>query len=254
MRTKIVAGNWKMNTSMEEASKLVGALAALQPESSSVERVLIPPFPWIVPLSEAVSSAGFELGAQNCSTEDKGAYTGEVSASMLAPFCRYIVAGHSERRHVIGEIDEVVAAKVRAILRNQMIPILCVGELLDEREDGRAQKVVERQLRSALQDATGEQVAGLVIAYEPVWAIGTGRAATAQDAQEMAGFIREKIADLYDQTVAHKVRIQYGGSVNAGNAESLLSLSDVDGALVGGASLKADEFSTIIDAAARSMS
>ena len=139
MRTKIVAGNWKMNTSMEEASKLVGALAALQPESSSVERVLIPPFPWIVPLSEAVSSAGFELGAQNCSTEDKGAYTGEVSASMLAPFCRYIVAGHSERRHVLGEIDEVVAAKVRAILRNQMIPILCVGELLDEREDGRAQ-------------------------------------------------------------------------------------------------------------------
>ncbi len=254
MRTPVVAGNWKMNTSMEEASALVKGLAELQSTTSDVERVLIPPFPWIVPLHRAVDDAGFGLGAQNCSTEDKGAYTGEVSAAMLAPFCRYIIAGHSERRHVLGESDEVVAAKIQAILRNGLSPILCIGELLSEREDDRAQDVVDRQLRSAFSNVSSEQAAATIVAYEPVWAIGTGRAATADDAQEMAAYIRANLANLYDQGVADRVRIQYGGSVNAGNAERLLNLPDVDGALVGGASLKADEFSKIIVAARRTIS
>ncbi len=250
MRTPIVAGNWKMNTSLDEASSIVTELAQRQPSTSPIERVIIPPFPWIVPIHQAVVAAGFQLGSQSCATEDKGAFTGEVSAEMLQPFCSYIIAGHSERRHILGETDEIVAAKVKAILRNGVRPILCVGELLDEREANEAQKVVDRQLRSALDGVSPEQMAATVVAYEPVWAIGTGRAATADDAQEMAVFVRTTIGQMFGDVVAASVRIQYGGSVNAGNAESLLSLPDVDGALVGGASLKAHEFSTIIDAAA----
>jgi triosephosphate isomerase len=249
MRTPIVAGNWKMNTSLEEALALVSSLSGLQPTISQVERVLIPPFPWIVPLRDRAHQAGFALGAQDCAVEDKGAFTGEVSATMLAPYCSYVIAGHSERRHVIGESDELVAAKVRAIQRNGLRPILCVGELLSEREAGSARDVVERQLRAGLDGIAPDQVTNIVIAYEPVWAIGTGRAATADDAQEMALFVRRTIAAIVDESVAQQVRIQYGGSVNAGNAQSLLSLPDVDGALVGGASLKAEEFSQIISVA-----
>ncbi len=249
MRTPIVAGNWKMNTSLEDASAIVAELAQQQPSTSPVERVIIPPYPWIVPIHQAIMAAGFQLGSQSCATEDKGAFTGEVSAEMLQPFCTYIIAGHSERRHILGETDEIVAAKVKAILRNRVRPILCVGELLNEREANQAQKVVDRQLRSALLGLSSEQMAETVVAYEPVWAIGTGRAATSDDAQEMAAFVRSSIAQMFGEGVSGAVRIQYGGSVNAGNAESLLSLPDVDGALVGGASLKAREFSAIIDAA-----
>ncbi len=249
MRTPIVAGNWKMNTSLDEAVSIVTELANLQPRESPVERVLIPPFPWIVPVHEQVKAAGFAVGAQNCATQDLGAFTGEVSAGMLAPYCTYVIAGHSERRHILGETDDVVAAKVDAILRHGIQAILCVGELLGEREAGQAQVVVKRQLVSALEDVKRERLADVVIAYEPVWAIGTGRAATKEDAQEMAAFIRSEIAQIADAATADAMRIQYGGSVNAENARDLLSLPDVDGALVGGASLKPGDFAKIIDAA-----
>ncbi len=197
MRTPIVAGNWKMNTSLNEASAIVDELSQLQSRESSAERVLIPPFPWIVPIHQRAVAAGFQLGAQDCAIEDKGAFTGEVSAVMLKPYCAYIVVGHSERRHILGESDEIVAAKLGAILRNGLRPILCVGELLDERESDNAQSVVNRQLRSALDGVSAEQMASVVVAYEPVWAIGTGRAATAEDAQEMSAFIRlTAVADV----------------------------------------------------------
>ncbi|HEX7101347.1 MAG TPA: triose-phosphate isomerase [Nitrolancea sp.] len=249
MRKAIVAGNWKMNTSLEDAALIVGTLAQLQAPKSDVERVIIPPFPWIVPLQQPLLDSGFMLGAQNCAVEDQGAFTGEVSASMLSPFCTYVIAGHSERRHLFGETDDVVRGKLLAILRNGMYPILCVGELLDERDAGRAFEVVDRQLVAALNASSQESLSELVIAYEPVWAIGTGRAATPEDAQQMAAHIRSTVAGMFDAAFAQSIRIQYGGSVNEANAGAILSLPDVDGALVGGASLKAEAFSRIIDAA-----
>ncbi|HVB65832.1 MAG TPA: triose-phosphate isomerase [Nitrolancea sp.] len=249
MRRAIIAGNWKMNTSLDEAASIVAELAQLQPASSANDRVIIPPFPWIVPLQHPLLAAGFSLGAQNCATEDNGAFTGEVSAKMLQPYCSYVVVGHSERRHVFGEADDVVRAKLLAVLRNEMSPILCVGEMLHERDAGQAFQVVERQLRSALAGSDRENLQDLIVAYEPVWAIGTGRAATANDAQQMATHIRQTLSLLFDAQFAQQIRIQYGGSVNAANASAILSLPDIDGALVGGASLKADEFSRIIDAA-----
>jgi triosephosphate isomerase len=249
MRKAIVAGNWKMNTSLEDAASIVGTLMQLQAPKSNVERVIIPPFPWIVPLQQPLLDGGFMLGAQNCAIEDQGAFTGEVSAAMLSSFCTYVIAGHSERRHIFGETDEVVRGKLQAILRNGLHPILCVGELLDERDAGKAFDVVDRQLVAALSGSAKDSLSELVVAYEPVWAIGTGRAATPEDAQEMAAHIRGKLAELFDANFAQSIRIQYGGSVNASNAGAILSLPDVDGALVGGASLKAAEFSRIIDAA-----
>jgi triosephosphate isomerase len=254
VRTPIIGGNWKMNTTLEEAATIVAELSQLQPHVSNVERVVIPPFPWIVPLHQPTVTAGFQMGAQTCAVEDRGAFTGEVSAVMLKPYCTYIIAGHSERRHILDESDEIVAAKVQAILRNGMRPIICVGETLEEREAGQAQSVVAQHLRSALERLSPDQIVDAVIAYEPVWAIGTGRAATPDDAQNMAAYIRSALADLHGSDVAERVRIQYGGSVNGGNAESLLSLPDIDGALVGGASLKPEEFSQIIDAAVSTLS
>ncbi|MDI3341339.1 MAG: triose-phosphate isomerase, partial [Sphaerobacter sp.] len=182
-------------------------------------------------------------------TEDQGAFTGEVSARMLAPFCRYVIVGHSERRHIIGETDEVVAAKLRAVLRNGLRPILCVGELLDERERGEARAVVERQLLRALDGVETGDVLRTVVAYEPVWAIGTGRAATPEDAREMAVWIRDVVARFVGADAASELRVQYGGSVTADNAAGFLTLPEIDGALVGGASLKAEQFARIVECA-----
>lgn len=249
MRTPIVAGNWKMNTSLDEARALATALRSGLAAYDGVERVLIPPFPWLVPLAELLDGSELQLGAQNCSTEDSGAFTGEVSAQMLAPFCTYIIVGHSERRHILGETDEVVAAKVRAVLRHGRRPILCVGELLEERERGEAKAVVERQLVTAFDGLDAEDVVKTVVAYEPVWAIGTGRAATADDAQEMAIWVREVLGRQIGADAAQQVRVQYGGSVNPDNAAGFLSLPEIDGALVGGASLKAEQFTPIVAAA-----
>lgn len=246
MRKPIIAGNWKMNTTCEEALALAEALVPLLTNSPEIETVLIPPFPWIVPVSQVTDDSIVLVGAQDAAVEDKGAYTGEVSAWMLAPFCAYVIVGHSERRHILGEGDDLVAAKLRAVLRNGVRPILCVGELLDERERGEAFSVVERQLRSALSGLEPDQVTSIVIAYEPVWAIGTGRAAFPADAQEMASWIRRILAEIAGDSAAGEVRIQYGGSVTAANADGFLELPDIDGALVGGASLKAAEFAAIV--------
>jgi triosephosphate isomerase len=248
MRKPIIAGNWKMNTTYEEALALAEALVPVLAASPAIETVLIPPFPWIVPVSQITDGSIVLVGAQDTAVEDKGAYTGEVSAWMLAPFCAYIIVGHSERRHLLDEGDDVVAAKLRAVLRNGVRPILCVGELLEERERGEAFSVVERQLRSALTGLEPEQITSTVIAYEPVWAIGTGRAAFPDDAQEMASWIRRVLDEIAGESAAEAVRIQYGGSVTALNAGGFLELPDIDGALVGGASLKATEFGAIVAA------
>ena len=250
MRKPIVAGNWKMHTSHEEAVSLARSLATTLAPFGVVERVMLPPFPWLVPVGAVIAGTGIELGAQDCAVEDQGAFTGEVSATMLAPLCRYVIVGHSERRHVLGESDALVAAKLRAALRNQLRPILCVGELLEEREGGQARAVVERQLETALEGVDVAGIGHLVVAYEPVWAIGTGRAATPDDAREMAGWIREVLGRHAGSAVADQVRIQYGGSVNPDNALGFLALPEIDGALVGGASLKADQFTRIVEAAA----
>ncbi len=248
MRKPIIAGNWKMNTTYEEALALAEALVPVLGAAPAIETVLIPPFPWIVPVSQIANGSVVLVGAQNTAVEDKGAYTGEVSAWMLAPFCAYIIVGHSERRHILGEGDDLVAAKLRAVLRNGVRPILCVGELLEERERGEAFSVVERQIRSTLTGLEPEQITSTVIAYEPVWAIGTGRAAFPDDAQEMANWIRRVLAEIAGEPAAAAVRIQYGGSVTALNARGFLELPDIDGALVGGASLKATEFGAIVAA------
>ncbi|GBD15763.1 Triosephosphate isomerase [bacterium HR26] len=245
-RVPLIAGNWKMHTTYEEALRLAEAYRERLTTLDGVECALIPPFPWIVPIAERLQGSPLALGAQNCATIDVGALTGEVSARMLAPFCRYVIVGHSERRHKLGESDEMVAAKLQAALRNGLDPILCVGELLGERDQGMAEQVVERQLRSALDTLEAAQLRRLVIAYEPVWAIGTGRPATPADAQAMAAHIRRWIGERFGSSLAETVRIQYGGSVNAGNAAGFLQLPDIDGALVGGASLDVQQFCEIV--------
>jgi triosephosphate isomerase len=250
VRKPIIAGNWKMNTTLEAAQALVEGLAA-GPATELVERVICPPFPWIVPLASQAMAAGLALGAQDCASEDEGAFTGEVSAKMLAPYCRYVIVGHSERRHILHEPDELVAAKFRAVLRNRLHPILCVGETLEERDAGQAGAVVSRQLGSALSGlpAATFETTEVVVAYEPVWAIGTGRSASPQDADQMSAHIRATVGEIVGVHAADRVRIQYGGSVSPENAASFLALADVDGLLVGGASLKADSFLRIIEAA-----
>lgn len=239
-----------MNTSFEDATELATKVRNKSTEVESVERVLIPPFPWIIAVGEIVSGSGITVGAQNCHSEAAGAFTGEVAAEMLAPHCSHIVVGHSERRHVFGETDEQVAGKVEAVLRSGASVILCVGETLTERDSGSAHDVVRLQLSSALKGVTDDEMDRVVIAYEPVWAIGTGKAASSDDAQEMAHFVRTTVAERFGQTIANGLRVQYGGSVKSDNAGSLMACPDVDGALVGGASLDSDEFTAIVRAAA----
>jgi triosephosphate isomerase (TIM) len=249
MRKPIVAGNWKMNTSLDEARKLAASLRDRLDAFGNVERVLIPPFPWIVPVTEIIAGSGLTAGAQNCHTDEAGAFTGEVSAEMLASLCSHIVVGHSERRHILGESDDLVGRKVHAVLRSGASAILCVGETLEERDAGSAQETVNRQLLAGLDGIQQSDFSRIVIAYEPVWAIGTGKAASADDAQEMAHAIRTSLASRFGQSVADAARIQYGGSVKADNAETFMKCPDVDGALVGGASLNPDEFTAIVRAA-----
>lgn len=251
MRRIIIAGNWKMNTSLDEAVALAKEVCDAAGGVDDVERVLIPPFPWIVPVRDAVRHSGITVGAQTCYLEESGAFTGEISPIMLAPHCSHVVLGHSERRHILGEKDSDVAARLQAALKTSLRPILCVGESLEEREAGQANAVVERQMRSAIASLSEEEIARVVIAYEPVWAIGTGVAASTDDAQEMAAFVRSTIATLHSRTIAERIQIQYGGSVKSSNADELMACPDIDGALVGGASLDATEFAAIIHAAAR---
>ena len=246
MRQPLVIANWKMNGDKAANSALLTALAALVDEHRA-EVVICPPYPYAVQVAELVEGGSLKLGAQDCSHSDAGAYTGEVSAVMLADIgCEWVIIGHSERRQYHEESDALVAAKAVAALRNGLTPVVCVGETREQREAGEAESVVEGQLRGALTDQP--DLSGVVIAYEPVWAIGTGLTATPDEAQEMHAHIREVLATM-DRKRAADVRVLYGGSVKADNAAALFAKADIDGALVGGASLDAEAFAAIIKAA-----
>jgi triosephosphate isomerase len=244
MRVPMIAGNWKMNTTVSEAVELVNEMRPGLDEIANVDKVICPPFISLATMRELIKGTSIKLGAQNLYFEEKGAYTGEISPLMLAELCEFVIIGHSERRQYFKETGEIVNKKVRAALRVKLKPILCIGESLEENEAGRTEAVIARQLRSSL--AGIDFVNGLIIAYEPIWAIGTGRAATGEQANETIGFIRQNIAKLYNKDIAQEMRLLYGGSVIADNAAEFVNQPEVDGALVGGASLKADQFLSIV--------
>ncbi len=246
-RKLFIAGNWKMNLDKASAVALAQGLAKELGSESGVDLAVCPPSVYLDAVSEALKGTKIAVGGQNCFYEDNGAFTGEVSTAMLKDVgCRYVILGHSERRHVIGETDELINRKVLKVLADGLLPILCVGELLEEREANRTDEVVERQTRRGLEGVSKADAAKVTIAYEPVWAIGTGKTASPEQAQEVHAMIRGLLADLYDAELAQAVRIQYGGSVKASNAKELLGCEDIDGALVGGASLKVADFAGIV--------
>jgi len=251
MRIPFVAGNWKMNKTAEQARQLVAELLPGLQSVPSVERVLCPPFPSIMAISAMLAGTDIGLGAQNMHWEASGAYTGEVSAQMVKEFCQYVILGHSERRAYFGETDETVNRKTAAALAAGLTPIVCVGETLAENEALRTRSVIERQMMQGLKGLNINSGSQIVIAYEPVWAIGTGRAASGAGANEViGGMVRAALVDLFGVAVARGVRILYGGSVTGANAVEFFSQPDIDGALVGGASLKPD-FIEIVKAAAK---
>jgi triosephosphate isomerase len=253
MRKPFVAGNWKMFKTVAEARHLVSELVPGLQAIQGVEKVICPPFTSLLAVAALLEGTDIGLGAQNMHWELSGAFTGEISPTMLAELCHYVILGHSERRTYFGETDEMVNRKVQAALAHELTPIVCVGETLAENEAGRTAEVVARQVRLALADVklSAEGVAPFVIAYEPVWAIGTGRAATAEGAaQVVREVIRPTVAELFGAATAQAVRVLYGGSVNAKNAAEFFAEPEIDGALVGGASLKASEFTQIVQAAA----
>jgi triosephosphate isomerase (TIM) len=250
MRKPFVAGNWKMNKTGAEARALIAEMLPELQSVPTIDRAICPPYPYLMSLSAMLTGSGVGLGAQNLFWEASGAYTGEVSPAMVAEFCQYVIIGHSERRAYFGETDETVNRKVKAAFANNLVPIVCVGETLEENEGGRTADVVNRQVKEGLKGLDVAQAANLVVAYEPVWAIGTGRAASAAGANAvLAEFIRPALAALFGGEVAQAVRIQYGGSVNAKNAAEFFAMPDIDGALVGGASLKTPDFMAIVKAA-----
>ena len=250
MRKPIVAANWKMNKTVDEAIELARELVAGLVAYASVERVLCPPFVALDCVRPVLAGTGLALGAQNMHWEKSGAYTGEISAPMLVGLCQYVILGHSERRQYFGETDESVNKKVKAALAHGLTPIICVGENLAENERGATAEIVTGQTRAAYAGLTADDAAKTVIAYEPVWAIGTGKAATAAGANAVIGLnIRGVLADLYSSALADTVRVQYGGSVNGANAAEYFSQPDIDGALVGGASLDPEGFAEIVAAA-----
>lgn len=252
MRKPVVAGNWKMNKTPGEAVDLAREVAALLEPFPAVERVLCPPFLALPLVASVIKDTGLGLGAQNMHWEKSGAFTGEVAPPMLVGLCQYVILGHSERRQYFGETDENVNKKVKAALAHGLTPIICVGENLAENEASRTAEVVTRQTRAAYAGLSLDDVLKTILAYEPVWAIGTGKAATPAGANAVIGLhIRGALAELYSAALADTVRVQYGGSVTAANAADLMAQPDIDGALVGGASLKPQEFATIVQAAAR---
>ena len=249
MRQPLVAGNWKMHGSRAENASLVSGLLDLLQPGKRAEILLCPPFPYLMETGRLLKDSGVALGAQSVCAESQGAFTGEVSAAMLKDVgCRYVLVGHSERRQLYGEGDALVARKFVAAQAQGLVPVLCIGETLEEREGDRTAEVVARQLDAVLAVTGVAALANSVIAYEPVWAIGTGRTASPEQAQDVHAMIRGKISAL-DATIGGSVRILYGGSVKASNARELFAMPDIDGGLVGGASLKADEFARICAAA-----
>lgn len=252
MRKPFVAGNWKMNKTGSEARALVAELLPELQNVPEIDRAVCPPFPYLMALSNMLSGTGVGLGAQNLHWEESGAYTGEVAPKMVAEFCQYVIIGHSERRQYFGETDETVNKKVQAAFKNGLTPIVCVGETLAENQTNRTGEIVVRQLREGLKGLSVDLAMQLVVAYEPVWAIGTGLAATPEGANAvLADYIRPTLKEMFGAEVADAVRIQYGGSVTAKNAAELFAQPDIDGALVGGASLKPAEFAAIVKAAAQ---
>ena len=252
MRTPVVAGNWKMNKTVEEARSLVFTMSRRLREIQGVEKVLCPPFPALVAVSALLQGTDIGLGAQNMHWEEKGAFTGEVAPNMVAEFCQYVIIGHSERRAYFGETDETVNRKLHAAMSQNLIPIVCVGETLDENESGRTGEVVRRQISQGLAGVDPAKAVDIIVAYEPIWAIGTGRASSGENANSvLAEQIRPVLSDLFGDETAQAIRIQYGGSVTSANADEFFSQPEIDGALVGGASLKTDEFVAIAQAASK---
>ncbi len=246
-RKPFICGNWKMNTTRDEAVALARGTAAAAADTPAVEVGACPPACYIEAVVAAAQGTPLVVGGQNMYAEPKGAFTGEIAGPMLVDLgCACVILGHSERRHVFGEPDDLIARKVKAAFEAGLKPILCVGELLDERKAGRTEAVVRRHVETGFQDLPADRAAQVVIAYEPVWAIGTGETATPDQAQEVHAFIRALLAEMYDADLAGTVRIQYGGSVKPENARDLMAQPDIDGALVGGASLKVDAFAAII--------
>jgi triosephosphate isomerase len=252
MRKKIIAANWKMNQTVADATAYLDHFLLEVAEENRIDIVIVPPFTALSYVSERLSKVqNVKAGAQNMHWEKNGAFTGEISAGMLRDlFARYVVLGHSERRTLFGETDETVNKKAKAALAATLIPIVCIGETLAERDGGLVEQVLETQLKGSLAGIPAKDLEDIVLAYEPVWAIGTGRTATPAQAQEAHAFIRKVLAEISDAATAEKVRIQYGGSVKPGNTAELLSQPDIDGALVGGASLVARDFAEIVKAAA----
>lgn len=249
-RKKFVAGNWKMNTTQASGVELAKALVKEVGNLDAVDIAVCPPFVYLAAVAEAVKGSRIAVGAQNLYFENEGAFTGEISSSMLKDVgCKYVILGHSERRHLLGESDELINRKNLKALSAGLLPIFCVGELLEERNAGKTNDVVRRQVQIGMEGINAQDALKVTIAYEPVWAIGTGVTATPQQAQDVHAFIRGLLKDKYGIEVANAIRIQYGGSVKPGNAKELLGQADIDGALVGGASLKAADFVGIIKGA-----
>ncbi len=247
MRKRIIAGNWKMNKTVDEALQLAEAIRDGLKAGDHTDVVLCPPFPDLTAVALVLQNSPIALGAQNLHWEEKGAYTGEVSGPMLRSVgCEYVIVGHSERRQYFHETDEMVNRKIKAALKAGLHPIVCIGETLAERQAGETEKVLETQIRGCFTGLTASQMAEIVIAYEPVWAIGTGVVATVEQAQSAHKFIRNLLSQLFDGNLAERVRIQYGGSMKPENAAQLLAQPDIDGGLIGGASLEAKSFLDII--------
>jgi triosephosphate isomerase (TIM) len=246
-RIPVMAGNWKMNKTVDEAVDLVRQLKASISGVEGVEVIVAPPFTALYAVQKELKDSLIHLAAQNLFWEEKGAFTGEVSPSMIREVgCEFVIIGHSERRQLFGETDDSVNRRIKAALSQSLKPIFCIGETLKEREDGKTFSVIERQIEGGLKSLGEKEVLTITIAYEPVWAIGTGKTATPQQAQEVHRFIREKLVRLYSKDFAEKIRIQYGGSVTPENIKGLMDQQDIDGALVGGASLKPETFSKIV--------
>jgi triosephosphate isomerase len=247
-RRPILAGNWKMNMTATQARELASKLIPLVSAAKDREIVLGPPFTALAAVAETIKGTDIGLAAQNLHWEDKGAFTGEISADMLLDSgCKYVIIGHSERRQYFGETDETVNRKLRQALRKGLLPIVCVGETLPEREAGKLNEIIGRQVTGGLKDLSAEDMKKLVIAYEPVWAIGTGRTATPEQANEVHVLIRRKVRELASADIAEGLRIQYGGSVTPENVSQLMAMPDIDGALVGGASLKPESFAALVN-------
>jgi triosephosphate isomerase len=247
MRRYIIAGNWKMNKTIGEAIELANGLKRELYDIDKIDIVICTPFTAISEIGEVISSSNIDLGGQDLFWEEKGAYTGEVSAPMLKDAgCKYVIIGHSERRKYFNETNETVNKKLKAALKTGLLPIVCVGERLEEREGGKTFDVVRDHVENSLKDISKDEMSKITVAYEPVWAIGTGKTATPEQAEEVHKFIRELLTKLFDKNTAQGVRIQYGGSATPENIEGLITKEDIDGVLVGGASLKIDSFSSIV--------